>query len=134
MILVLSWLAGGIYIVVVLMAWFWTVQTLVRPIERLSLAAERAQLNNESFLVDASGPDEVKRLTRNISAFARTRAEFLATMSHELRTPLNGIINLNELMLETELNEEQQEFARSAMGAGEAKFLHHLLLNRYLLT
>ena len=119
---VVTWIAAIVYAVIVLMSWFWSVQTMVRPIERLSDAAERAKLDNENdaFLVEESGPDEVRRLTRNISAFVRTRADFLATMSHELRTPLNGIINMNELMLGTSLDEEQQELARSAKGAGEA--------------
>ncbi len=115
---ILSWLAALTYLAVVLMSWFWSVQTMVRPIEKLSRAAERAQLHNEAFCVDERGPEEVKRLSRNISVFVNTRAEFLATMSHELRTPLNGIINMNELMLDTDLDEEQREFARAARDAG----------------
>ncbi len=117
---VLSWVGALVYGAIVMMSWLWSVQTIVRPIERLSDAAERAKLDNESFLVGERGPDEVRRLTRNISAFVRTRADFLATMSHELRTPLNGIINMNELMLGTQLDREQRELARSAKGAGEA--------------
>ena len=120
LLMVATWIAAVVYVVIVLMSWFWSVQTMVRPIEELSDAAERAKLDNDSFVVDESGPDEVRRLTRNISAFVRTRADFLATMSHELRTPLNGIINMNELMLGTRLDDEQQDLARSAKGAGEA--------------
>ncbi|MCA8949634.1 MAG: response regulator [Planctomycetes bacterium] len=116
----LSWIAAAVYLVVVFMTWVWSVQTMVRPIEQLSDAAERAQLDNDSFEVELSGPDEVQRLARNISTFVRTRADFLATMSHELRTPLNGIINMNELMLETELDNEQREYVRSAKTAGES--------------
>jgi len=120
LLMVATWISAIVYVVIVLMSWFWSVQTMVRPIEELSDAAERAKLDNESFVVDESGPDEVRRLTRNISAFVRTRADFLATMSHELRTPLNGIINMNELMLGTRLDDEQKDLARSAKGAGEA--------------
>lgn len=35
---------------------------------------------------------------------------FLSTISHELKTPLTGILGLQELLLETELNEEQKEY------------------------
>ena len=118
--MIATWIGATVYAVIVLMSWFWSVQTIVRPIERLSDAAERAKLDNESFVVDESGPDEVRRLTHNISAFVRTRADFLATMSHELRTPLNGIINMNELMMGTKLDPEQHDLARSARSAGEA--------------
>jgi len=39
----------------------------------------------------------------------RAKTDFLATMSHELFTPMNGIIGMNEILEETELDEEQRE-------------------------
>ncbi|XP_027170422.1 histidine kinase 2 [Coffea eugenioides] len=62
---------------------------------------------------------EMMVLKHRAEAADVAKSQFLATVSHEIRTPMNGVLGMLQMLMDTNLDENQWDYAKTAHESGK---------------
>ena len=90
---------------------------------QLEKASYQIKASNEKLQEEIKTRKQAELMLIQAKEYAESaniaKSEFLANMSHEIRTPMNGVIGMIDLLLKTELNDKQKQYAKTVKISGE---------------
>lgn len=87
--------------------------------QRKEIARQKDQiLSQRDQLVEAN--NQLTKAKKEAERANRAKSEFLARMSHDIRTPMNGIIGFTEMLLESDMTDEQMDYTKTIQQSGES--------------
>ncbi|WP_160148473.1 response regulator [[Leptolyngbya] sp. PCC 7376] len=88
----------------------------VNTLRQLLCVSENTALRQSHYLEKSIQDLIIAKQAAEAASIAKSA--FLSTMSHEIRTPMNAVIGLTDLLLDTSLSSQQEEFVEIIRNSG----------------
>ena len=75
---------------------------------------------NRSYVQHLRDQLDLKALVRKADEASQGKSEFLANMSHDLRTLMNGVVGVSDLLMDTELSDQQYEYCQTIQNSANS--------------
>ncbi len=85
-----------------------------KELEKAKQEAEELNIQIEKAI------ERANQLAMEAQLATISKNQFLANMSHDIRTPMNGIIGFADMLLDTDLDEDQADYAQTVKRSAES--------------
>ena len=116
----LAVLHGPIFIAVMLVGGLAQLPYLIAIVAYTAFLIKEGTHTYRLYVQNLRDKLDLEVLVRKADRASQGKSEFLANMSHDLRTLMNGVMGVSDLLMDTELSDQQYEYCQTIQNSANS--------------